>query len=106
MPTVPGSEGLIKDDADAVRVADQIGFPVMIKATAGAHQGKGWELGGAQEGPGGQVLDRGLRRGQTQGGERLARPPTPPPASSSPQPRQIRHAPPGPHPMLSGHAGC
>ena len=35
VPCVPGSEGLIRDEAEAVRLAHQIGFPVLIKATAG-----------------------------------------------------------------------
>ncbi|PRW56214.1 biotin carboxylase chloroplastic [Chlorella sorokiniana] len=43
VPTVPGSEGLIKDSEDAVRVANQIGFPIMIKATAGGG-GRGMRL--------------------------------------------------------------
>jgi acetyl-CoA carboxylase biotin carboxylase subunit len=33
--TVPGSEGVVEDDEEAVRVAGEIGYPVMIKATAG-----------------------------------------------------------------------
>ncbi len=41
VPTVPGSEGLIRDDADAVANAQRIGFPVMIKATAGGGGGEG-----------------------------------------------------------------
>ena len=36
VPTVPGSKGLIKDEADALQVVKEIGIPVMIKATAGA----------------------------------------------------------------------
>lgn len=36
VPTVPGSEGLVADEADAVKVAREVGFPLMIKATAGA----------------------------------------------------------------------
>jgi acetyl-CoA carboxylase biotin carboxylase subunit len=32
---VPGSPGLIKDEKEAVRVAHEIGFPVLIKASAG-----------------------------------------------------------------------
>jgi acetyl-CoA carboxylase biotin carboxylase subunit len=32
---VPGSEGLIENDADALRLAHQFGFPVLIKAAAG-----------------------------------------------------------------------
>ncbi|MGG4457175.1 acetyl-CoA carboxylase biotin carboxylase subunit [Brevibacillus sp. HB1.2] len=35
VPTVPGTEGLIEDVADAVVTANQIGYPVMVKATAG-----------------------------------------------------------------------
>jgi len=35
VPTVPGSEGLIQDEAHAVNLAREIGFPVLIKATAG-----------------------------------------------------------------------
>ncbi len=40
VPTVPGSDGLLKDVADAKRVAKKMGYPVMIKATAGGG-GKG-----------------------------------------------------------------
>src|SRR5215467_5579220 len=35
VPVVPGSEGLITDEKEAVRLAHEIGFPVLIKATAG-----------------------------------------------------------------------
>ncbi len=35
VPTVPGSEGLIADERQAVSVAHEIGFPVLIKASAG-----------------------------------------------------------------------
>jgi acetyl-CoA carboxylase biotin carboxylase subunit len=35
VPTVPGSDGLIRDEADAIALARQIGFPVLIKASAG-----------------------------------------------------------------------
>src|SRR5262249_17654877 len=35
VPVVPGSEGLIQDDAEAVRLAHAMGFPVLIKAAAG-----------------------------------------------------------------------
>jgi acetyl-CoA carboxylase biotin carboxylase subunit len=35
VPVVPGSEGLIESDVDAVRLAHAIGFPVLIKAAAG-----------------------------------------------------------------------
>ncbi|NCO76964.1 MAG: acetyl-CoA carboxylase biotin carboxylase subunit [Cyanobacteria bacterium] len=35
VPTVPGSKGLINDEQEAARIASAIGYPVMIKATAG-----------------------------------------------------------------------
>jgi acetyl-CoA carboxylase, biotin carboxylase subunit len=35
VPTVPGSDGLIRDEAHAVLLAHQFGFPVLIKASAG-----------------------------------------------------------------------
>src|SRR4029079_18323471 len=35
VPVVPGSEGLITEEAEAVRVAHEIGFPVLVKASAG-----------------------------------------------------------------------
>jgi acetyl-CoA carboxylase biotin carboxylase subunit len=40
VPTVPGSDGLIEDVDEALRIADEIGYPVIIKATAGGG-GKG-----------------------------------------------------------------
>jgi propionyl-CoA carboxylase alpha chain len=41
--TVPGHLGVIEDDAEAVRIADEIGYPVMIKASAGGG-GKGMRI--------------------------------------------------------------
>ena len=35
VPVVPGSDGLITDEAQAIKTAREIGFPVLIKATAG-----------------------------------------------------------------------
>lgn len=40
VPTIPGSDGLLKDVDDAKKVAKKMGYPVMIKATAGGG-GKG-----------------------------------------------------------------
>jgi acetyl-CoA carboxylase biotin carboxylase subunit len=35
VPTIPGSDGLLKDVEDATAVANKIGYPVIMKATAG-----------------------------------------------------------------------
>ncbi|MDR2705704.1 MAG: acetyl-CoA carboxylase biotin carboxylase subunit [Planctomycetaceae bacterium] len=35
VPCVPGSDGLIKSDGEALKFANSVGFPVLIKATAG-----------------------------------------------------------------------
>ncbi len=35
VPIVPGSNGKVKDDKEALKVANKIGYPVMIKAAAG-----------------------------------------------------------------------
>jgi acetyl-CoA carboxylase biotin carboxylase subunit len=35
VPVVPGSDGLLQTDAEALRLAHDIGFPVLIKAAAG-----------------------------------------------------------------------
>lgn len=43
VPVVPGSDGLIDNETDAVRIAHEIGFPVLIKATAGGG-GKGMRV--------------------------------------------------------------
>ncbi|MBB4104208.1 acetyl-CoA carboxylase biotin carboxylase subunit [Allorhizobium borbori] len=51
--TVPGHMGLIEDADEAVKISDQIGYPVMIKASAGGG-GKGmriaWNAQEAREG--------------------------------------------------------
>ncbi|HXE31068.1 MAG TPA: acetyl-CoA carboxylase biotin carboxylase subunit [Terriglobales bacterium] len=35
LPVLPGSDGMLKDEADAIAVAARVGYPVMIKASAG-----------------------------------------------------------------------
>jgi propionyl-CoA carboxylase alpha chain len=41
--TVPGHLGVIEDEAQAIKIADEIGYPVMIKASAGGG-GKGMRI--------------------------------------------------------------
>ena len=43
VPTVPGSDGILTDENEAVAIAEKIGFPLMIKATAGGG-GRGMRL--------------------------------------------------------------
>ncbi len=43
VPTIPGSEGLLQSAAEAAALAGQMGYPVMIKATAGGG-GRGMRL--------------------------------------------------------------
>ena len=43
VPVVPGSEGEVGDPEEAARIASEIGFPVMIKASAGGG-GKGMRM--------------------------------------------------------------
>ena len=43
VPTVPGSDGVVSDSDEGVKIAAEIGFPVMIKASAGGG-GKGMRI--------------------------------------------------------------
>lgn len=43
VPTVPGSTGVVKDPEEAQRIAREIGFPVLVKASAGGG-GKGMRI--------------------------------------------------------------
>ncbi len=43
VPVVPGSDGVLKDPRQAVALSNEIGFPVMLKATAGGG-GKGMRI--------------------------------------------------------------
>lgn len=43
VPTVPGSDGLVESESEGLAVARKIGYPVMIKATAGGG-GRGMRL--------------------------------------------------------------
>jgi acetyl-CoA carboxylase, biotin carboxylase subunit len=43
LPVVPGSEGAVADDVEAMAVAERIGYPVLVKAAAGGG-GKGMKV--------------------------------------------------------------
>ncbi|NJL81203.1 MAG: acetyl-CoA carboxylase biotin carboxylase subunit [Richelia sp. SM2_1_7] len=43
VPTVPGSDGLLSSEEEGLKTAEEIGYPVMIKATAGGG-GRGMRL--------------------------------------------------------------
>ena len=48
IPCVPGSPGAVDDDAEALRIATEIGFPVLVKASAGGG-GRGMKVARAAE---------------------------------------------------------
>jgi len=47
VPTIPGSEGLLENTEDAKKIASKIGYPVIMKATAGGG-GKGMRIVGTR----------------------------------------------------------
>jgi acetyl-CoA carboxylase biotin carboxylase subunit len=47
IPVVPGSEGSVRDFSDACKLADGIGYPVLIKATAGGG-GRGMKVAASE----------------------------------------------------------
>jgi acetyl-CoA carboxylase, biotin carboxylase subunit len=49
VPVVPGSEGLLKDIKQGLKIAEDIGYPVILKATAGGG-GKGMRIVWAPDG--------------------------------------------------------
>lgn len=60
VPVVPGSDGLITEPSEAIRVAHEIGFPVLIKATAGGG-GKGMRVAESAE-----DLENAIQQAQTE----------------------------------------
>ena len=48
LPVVPGSPGAISNDAEAMELADGIGYPVLVKAAAGGG-GKGMKVANSRE---------------------------------------------------------
>lgn len=43
VPVIPGSDGIVKDEKEAVRIVNEIGYPVIIKASGGGG-GRGMRL--------------------------------------------------------------
>ncbi|GAA4423306.1 acetyl-CoA carboxylase biotin carboxylase subunit [Bremerella cremea] len=60
VPVVPGSDGLIENEDEALRIAHEIGFPVLIKATAGGG-GRGMRVAAND-----LVLKNALNQAQTE----------------------------------------
>lgn len=48
VPVIPGSEGIVSSSQEAIEVAEKIGYPVMVKASAGGG-GRGIRLASSQE---------------------------------------------------------
>jgi len=48
IPCVPGSDGAVENDVEAIKLASEIGYPVIIKATAGGG-GKGMQVANTQD---------------------------------------------------------
>jgi acetyl-CoA carboxylase, biotin carboxylase subunit len=48
IPVVPGSDGAVTEEADAVRIAGEIGYPVIIKAAAGGG-GRGMKVARSED---------------------------------------------------------
>ncbi len=49
IPVVPGSDGAITEDEEALRVADDVGFPILVKAAAGGG-GRGMKVAENRDG--------------------------------------------------------
>jgi len=47
IPVVPGSDGAVANDAEAIALADRIGYPILVKAAAGGG-GKGMKVANAK----------------------------------------------------------
>src|SRR5262245_4862177 len=60
IPVVPGSDGPVRDEAEAKKLADSIGYPVLIKATAGGG-GRGMKVA---RGPGDLATALGTARAE------------------------------------------
>ena len=50
IPCVPGSDGAVSEEAEAARIAGEIGYPVLVKAAAGGG-GRGMKVARERSGP-------------------------------------------------------
>ena len=48
IPCVPGSPGAVSDEAEALKIAGEIGYPVLVKAAAGGG-GRGMKVAASAE---------------------------------------------------------
>ncbi len=60
VPTVPGTDGLVEDIGEAIKTANEIGYPVMVKATAGGG-GRGMRVAHGDE-----DLEKAIRQAQSE----------------------------------------
>ena len=60
IPVVPGSDGAVTNEAEAMKIAKDMGFPVLIKATAGGG-GRGMKVAHDGRRPGRRAVDRARR---------------------------------------------
>ncbi|MEZ6004591.1 MAG: acetyl-CoA carboxylase biotin carboxylase subunit [Planctomycetota bacterium] len=60
VPVVPGSDGPVRDEAEAVKVAQTIGYPILIKASSGGG-GRGMRIASNEP-----SLKTGFRQAQTE----------------------------------------
>jgi acetyl-CoA carboxylase biotin carboxylase subunit len=68
VPVVPGSAGILNSEEEALRVAHEIGFPVLIKATAGGG-GKGMRVAAND-----LALKQGFQQAQAEAGAAFGNP--------------------------------
>ena len=68
VPTIPGSDGIVRSVKDAGKVAEEIGFPVIIKAVAGGG-GRGMRVVNKKE-----ELERAFNSAQSEAGAAFGNP--------------------------------
>ena len=66
VPTIPGTEGLVEDLDEAKKIAKEIGYPVILKATAGGG-GKGMRKVFSED-----EMDDAMKKAQAEAGAAFA----------------------------------